>query len=30
MMAGKGGLAKLDTDVLSTEQQENLRQYKVT
>lgn len=29
-MAGKGGLAKLDVGVLSPEQQEKLRQYKVT
>lgn len=29
-MAGKGGLERLDVGVLSTEQQEKLRQFKVT
>lgn len=29
-MAGRGGLAKLDVGVLSAEQQEKLRQFKVT
>ncbi|XP_038567367.1 RIIa domain-containing protein 1 [Micropterus salmoides] len=28
-MAGKGGLAKLDVGVLSAEQQEQLRQFKI-
>ncbi|XP_008285958.1 RIIa domain-containing protein 1 [Stegastes partitus] len=28
-MAGKGGLSKLDVGVLSTEQQEKLRQFKI-
>lgn len=29
MMAGKGGSAKLDVGVLSAEQQDKLRQFKV-
>ncbi|XP_071326566.1 RIIa domain-containing protein 1 [Trachinotus anak] len=29
MMAGKGGLVKLDVGVLSPEQQEKLRQFKI-
>nr|XP_046256845.1 RIIa domain-containing protein 1 [Scatophagus argus] len=29
MMAGKGGLAKLDVGLLSAEQQEKLRQFKI-
>ncbi|XP_018536046.1 RIIa domain-containing protein 1 [Lates calcarifer] len=29
MMAGKGGLVKLDVGVLSPEQQETLRQFKI-
>ncbi|XP_042280423.1 RIIa domain-containing protein 1 [Thunnus maccoyii] len=29
MMAGKGGLTKLDVGVLSAEQQEKLRQFKI-